>query len=1175
MLHKSSGLFRGRLALDGEIKNLFITGWHGPAWACSIAEAVEACNRRPILVVVKDQARANRAVSELSLFSPCPVLNYPCHENMPFVPLFPDMDTVSKRISALYALAINEEPVIVVAPVQALFEATVPWEFLNEHIELLAVGGEVERESFVEWLIRAGYERTRLVKARGEFAVKGGIIDIFPPDTPNPVRLDFFGDELEGMRYFDSATQRSFEDVEELVLLPANEVLLFPSLVESAKGRLVEAASRYGWAAGEVYNIMDNLDSLRLVENQRALLPLFYENPAFLFQYMPEGSLVAFVDANEVRTAQKEVAESLHSSYREAREAGKVLFPVERFFMPEDEISSRLGQQFRVWIFSDFTSGGGKLPLPFDMDGDAMEQAFLGAAAPQIPFPVISRGKAEQLLGDQMDALRELLSAGDDVTLAVPIGRRAERLLKLLEHYGVVKHGEQVVQVSPPLLGAARGHGLSIAIADLETGFSCAGDGFHLISECDLLGIPARKPAKKKGRSGTKTSHLTFEELAEGDFIVHRDHGIGIYRGLVHMEAGGVPGEYLVLEYRGGDKLYLPVDRLGLVQKYLGIEGRSPRLDKLGGGSWQLVKKKIKKAIWEIAHELVDLYALRKVRQGHAFSPPSAMYRQFEAAFPFSETPDQAKAIEEILDDMMSPRPMDRLLCGDVGYGKTEVAMRAAFKAVEDGKQVAVLVPTTLLAEQHERTFRKRFDNFPVTIASLSRMKSGRQQAEVLKALREGRIDILIGTHRLLQRDVRFKELGLMIIDEEHRFGVRHKEQLKKMRQEVDCLTLTATPIPRTLQLSLLGIRDLSTIDTPPEDRIPVKTYLAELDDTLVRAAIKRELARGGQVFFIHNRVKGIERVADHIRSLVSGAEVAVAHGQMNPAELEMIMINFVRGDIDVLVCTTIVESGLDIPTANTVIINRADMLGLADIYQLRGRVGRSGEQAYAYFLVPRLDSLGKDALKRLKAVVETSVAGGGFKLAMKDLQIRGAGNILGVSQSGQIADVGYELYLDLLKSAVEELKGMPVEEMVEPEVNLAIPAYIPDSYIEHVEERLAAYRLISKADQQEAAEILEDLEDRFGPVPQEVKNLFELAEIKRVMRCVNGIRLDISRKRDGGGQLFVTFGDKGPANAEKVIKLATSHTHFKILPDERLVISLQKGQDGVAFVKSMLEKLK
>ncbi len=1159
---------------EGKIRDLIITDWYGPSWACAVSEAA-ASGTSPVLVVVPDLERAEKAISELSLFSSCKSLLFPCHEVMPFVPLFPDTEVVAKKITALYALATAQEPLLIVTPVQALFEATMPWDALNKHLELLATGEQIEREALVDWLIRAGYERTRIVQVRGEFAVKGGILDLYPPDTPFPVRLDFFGDELEHMRFFDPVSQRSFKDINELVLLPANEVLLFPDLLETAKGRLVEAASRYGWAAGDVYKIMDNLDSLRLVEDQRSLLPLFYSKPVFLTDYLPQGSLAVFLDVEEVAASERLFLEAAQNSYDEARETGKVLFPVEHFFADRKALANRVRERSALWSFSTGNTVVEHHKVnPLGLAGNTFAPCSLETVPAQIPMPIVARTKTEQLLGDQMDALRGLADKGGQILLVLPTLRQMDRMSKLLEHYGVVESRDEVSELNGPLIGNLGKAGLFMKQGVLETGFSYPSGNLHVIAESDILGISASRTSKRARPTRNRVSELTFEELAEGDFVVHRDHGIAIYRGLVRMEAGGVPGEYLLLEYRGGDKLYLPVDRLALVQKYLGIEGRSPKLDKLGGGSWHLVKKKIKRAIWEIAHELVDLYALRKVRKGYAFSEPGLMYRQFEAAFPYSETHDQAKAIREILQDMTSPRPMDRLLCGDVGYGKTEVAMRAAFKAVEDGKQVAVLVPTTLLAEQHERTFKRRFTNFPVNVASLSRMKSRGEQTRILKDVREGKVDILIGTHRLLQKDVRFKDLGLMIVDEEHRFGVRHKEQLKKMRREVDCLALTATPIPRTLQLSLLGIRDLSVIDTPPEDRLPVKTYLAEFDDTLIRAAIEKELARSGQVFFIHNRIKGIERIADHLRSLVKEAKIAVAHGQMSPQELEAIMVDFVRGEIDVLVCTTIVESGLDIPTANTVIINRADMLGLADIYQLRGRVGRAGEQAYAYFLVPKLDSLGRDAFKRLKAVVETSVAGGGFKLAMKDLQIRGAGNILGVSQSGQIADVGYELYLDLLKTAVDELKGLPTEEVIEPEVSLGIPAYIPDDYIGHVEDRLAMYRMISKADQEEAESLLAELEDRYGPAPEEVKNLFGLADIKRVLRAINGVRLDISRKKGGGAKLFLTFGEKGPSNAENVINLVASHGQFQLLPDERLVISLQKGQDDLMFIKNMLEKM-
>jgi len=738
-------------------------------------------------------------------------------------------------------------------------------------------------------------------------------------------------------------------------------------------------------------------------------------------------------------------------------------------------------------------------------------------------------------------------------------------MAELLGQYGITT----TITPAPFRHGQESAPGVLLFDHPLSAGFDLPEEKIHWLSENELFG-EQRLGARKKGQQPIGEAMVRFDELAIGDFIVHRDHGIGIYRGLVTLELNGLPNDFLLIEYKDADKLYVPVDQLAAVSKYKGINDREPSLDKLGGKAWQTTQQKVKKAVWQVAQDLLNLYARRQLAKGYAFSQPDELFHELEESFPFDETPGQLKAITEVLDDLTSERPMDRLVCGDVGYGKTEVAIRAAFKAVEDNRQVAVLVPTTVLAEQHSATFRERLRGFPLRIESLNRFRPPATQKKIISALAAGQIDIIIGTHRLLSKDVVFQKLGLLIIDEEHRFGVVHKEKLKKLRTQVDVLTLTATPIPRTLQLSLLGVRDLSVISSPPAHRRTVKTFIARHDDLVIKEAVTHELARGGQVFLVHNRVQSIHDIARKVSLLVPEAKVAVAHGQMASKPLEEIMIRFVRREVNVLVCTTIIESGLDIPNANTIIITRADRLGLAEIYQLRGRVGRASEQAYAYLLVPSLDGLSKDAQQRLRALMDYNDLGGGFKLAMSDLQIRGGGNILGESQSGTIAAVGYDLYLDLLQKTVLDLKrraqqGEEVitEEEVEPEINLRLSAYIPAFYIGDTDQRYIAYRRLTSAENEEAlADFRAELEDRYGPLPVETDNLLAVIDLKRYLR-----QYKIAKFEQGPKALVFTFHPKTPVTPERILGLiAKQPDTLRFTPDQKLLVPAEALTDAAAI---------
>jgi transcription-repair coupling factor (superfamily II helicase) len=745
-----------------------------------------------------------------------------------------------------------------------------------------------------------------------------------------------------------------------------------------------------------------------------------------------------------------------------------------------------------------------------------------------------------QVLTEKLDAW---LADRWAVYVATYTPGQARRMAELLEERGI----ETVMRDRVPEDPSAHSGYVNIVVGHLRSGFRLPADSVAIITEEEIFGRKGRAGEARKARP---TALSNFEDLRKGNYVVHVDYGIGVYQGLVRLEGEGVENDYLLLRYEDNDKLYVPVDRLDLVNKYVGVGDQAPKLDRLGGAAWGRAKRKAKRAAERVARELVEIYAARKAFPGFAFGVPDAYYREFEAAFEYEETSDQSDAIGVVLNDMQRPKPMDRLICGDVGYGKTEVAMRAAFKAVVDGKQVAVLVPTTVLAQQHHVTFTRRFEGHPVVIDVLSRFKSPAQQQDTLAQLRQGKVDIIIGTHRLLQRDVEFRDLGLLVVDEEHRFGVTHKEKLKEMRKLVDCLTLTATPIPRTLQLSLTGIRDLSLITMPPPNRQSIATYIISFDAGVIRDAITREIQRGGQIFYVHNRVKDIERVADTVRDLVPEVRVEVAHGQMTERGLENVMVQFVQGTVDVLVCTSIIESGLDIPNANTIIIDGAERFGLADLYQIRGRVGRSAQKAYAYLVVPPRHKLSRDALRRMRAIQELRELGSGFRLAMRDLEIRGAGNLLGHVQSGHINDVGFELYEDLLKEAMQELKGEEVTARAVTELRLPVEAYIPADYIEDDTQRLLCYKRLSLVDDEAALEaIREELEDRYGPAPPQCVNLLDVIR-GRVWLSPLAVR----RFEFRDSVAIVTFFDGAGLSSDRMVNLVEQgQGKYRLTPDMQL----------------------
>jgi transcription-repair coupling factor (superfamily II helicase) len=756
---------------------------------------------------------------------------------------------------------------------------------------------------------------------------------------------------------------------------------------------------------------------------------------------------------------------------------------------------------------------------------------------------------------------------GESVYVVAPTRSEANRLKELLAHYEL---HFAMPRGGLPLESAGEKPPQAILVGNLTQGFRLPDDRLNVVTADEIFGT---RKVQTFGAKRSAAGHFitSLSELKQDDTIVHLDHGIGIYRGLKFLKVAGTEGEYLHLEYEGGDRLYLPVDRINLVQKYIGGEDARPALDKLGGATWEKVKAKTRKSVMEMAHELVQIYAAREVHEGQTLAPPEHVYQEFEASFEFEETPDQEKAIQDALKDLSARKPMDRLICGDVGYGKTEVALRAAFVAVMSGKQVAVLAPTTILVEQHAETFRRRFRNYPVRIETLSRFSTSKENRQVVQDIAKGIVDITIGTHRLLQKDIVFRDLGLVIIDEEHRFGVAQKERLRKLRATAHVMSLTATPIPRTLHMALVGIRDLSVIETPPLDRLAVRTSVIRYDEGVIREAVLREIERGGQVFFLHNRVETIERMARRIAELVPEAKVELAHGQMQPRELEKVMTDFAENRAQVLVCSAIIESGLDFPNANTIIINRADRFGLAQLYQLRGRVGRSARRAYAYLMIPGETLITRDAERRLRALQQVDELGGGFKLAVEDLEIRGAGNLLGREQSGQIAAVGFELYTEMMQKAVSELKGQPVRPEVEPEIRLGIPAYFPDDYVPDANQRLLFYkRLASLRDEPELAEIKEEMRDRFGAFSEPVENLFRVMDLRRILK-----EYLVEQITYNDGRVSLLFHRESPVNVERLVALVGKNGgKLRLSPEGRLSFS-PKSEAWEEVIPEVIEFLR
>ncbi|MBU0673547.1 MAG: transcription-repair coupling factor [Proteobacteria bacterium] len=1172
-----------------------VSGLRGSGPSYLAARLADAC-RRSLALIVPNEEQAAILEQDLALFSPFPVYLYPGYDIPPYTPLSPDPATVARRLATLYQVFTTTSPSIVVIPAEALLRRVIPKDKLSRLAELVIAGEETDQAELIFRLTQAGYEHVSLVQNAGEFSHRGGILDIFPPyvntsSAPGadpsweqgPVRLDFFGDTVESIRMFDPISQRSLATIEELTILPVSDIL-YTEVSGNEKNSPVSRSRQYAenlqwnrYAAKELNE--------RLVTGQRFpgiefFLPLFHEQTSTPLDFLSPDTILVLLNPPEITESLDLAWERIRVNYEESLKSKTVALPPDELFLNGSSLLLEINKHPRLLIH-DFPETGTADPeeplsdsfcLTIPTSADHLFHLPFGTHTllrQELELERRSRGLLAPLAGK----IANWLDHGEQVLMTCRSKRHSAQIIEFLE-----QHQLTCTRVSCPITTKTFEQSAgSLLISDdpITRGFDFPEEGLHVLSEAELFG--EKKLTKRRSGNLPTTESITFAELTSGDVVVHQTHGLGTYEGLVTMTINDVVGDYLQLTYLNGDKLYVPIDRLNIVHKYQGLSDQQPRLDKLGGTSWASAKEKVKEAVWKVAQELLDLYARRQLITGHCFSGPDQMYHELEESFPYDETPGQLKAINEVIDDLTSEKVMDRLVCGDVGYGKTEVAIRAAFKVLTDSRQVVILVPTTVLAEQHAATFRERLEGFPVRVESLNRFKSRAEQKATLKGLADGSVDLVIGTHRLLSKDIILKNLGLLIIDEEHRFGVKDKEKIKRMRTGVDVLTLTATPIPRTLQMSLLGIRDLSVISSPPRHRRSVKTFVAKLDDLVIKEAIIRELQRNGQVFVVHNRVNSIHEMAHRIQKLRPEARVAVAHGQMPGSVLEEIMVNFVNHQIDVLVCTTIIESGLDIPNANTIIITRADRLGLAEIYQLRGRVGRSTEQAYAYLLVPSLEGLSRDAQRRLRALMDYNELGGGFKLAMSDLQIRGGGNILGESQSGNIAAVGYDLYLELLQKTVDDLKqragdgeALTRADDVEPEINFKISAMIPAGYIRDTDQRYIAYRRITSCrTEDELDDIKEELRDRYGPLPEETAHLLVIISLKTELK-----HLAISKLDQGDNIIVLSFAEKTPLQPEKLLELIkTSPRVLRLTPDSRLVVTT-KSKDPLSLLQETKKTL-
>jgi transcription-repair coupling factor (superfamily II helicase) len=1126
----------------------------------AVGAALAQADDHPLLYVTADEETAEARAADLAFFlphpaasddalAPPPVLELPAPDSSPYAEMQPDRRTTLRRMAALFRLSQGFAPKIVVASAAALFRRVVPRAPFEALCEMIAVKSTLNRDATIAALLRAGFSRASVVEDAGTFAVRGAVIDLYPPVYRHPIRIELFGDEVESIRLYDGATQRTLRELDAVYFHPVRETV--PTAGADPRSKILAAVDAAVYPSSKTRRLLEQIDEGETFFGIEALAPAFHARMVPFFDYLPAG-LCVVEDPEAVIEEARRQASRLREAGAARLAEHRLALPAGDFVLLEDEAAAALASRRRLELRSVEIAR-------FDPPADAPPRVHVESEGHTTLRADLQRARADGAgkggdidIGKPLrDKVRWWLDAGHRVRIVAPNRTHAERLVALLRALGLAAEVGRA-GTGDDLFSDGSGPRLAVLSGSLRRGFVLPADRLVIVSEEEIFGARALREARP-----TKVPALgDLGEIAEGDAAVHDEQ------------------DFLHLEYDGGS-VYVPVYRIGLVHRYAGGEAAEIKLDKLGARTWQEKRRRVSAEARKIAEELMQLYAQRAALAGHAFPGPDPIFRAFEETFPFEETPDQQRAIETVLADMQNGVPMDRLICGDVGYGKTEVALRASLLAVLGGKQVAVLAPTTVLAEQHFVTFSDRFGDFPVRMAVLSRFRSKAEQQKTIAALAEGKLDVVVGTHRLLSRDVRFRDLGLLVVDEEQRFGVTHKERLKELRTQVDVLTLTATPIPRTLQMAMGGLREISIIATPPADRLAIRTFVCRFDRDLLSEAIRRELARGGQLFFVHNRIEDIGEWAERVREISpEGTRIAIGHGQMAEGQLENVMVDFVDGRYDVLVCTTIIESGLDIPRANTMIVNHADRFGLAQLYQLRGRIGRSRERAFCYLVVPEETRITPEAKQRLAVLQRFTELGAGFQVATHDLEIRGAGEMLGERQHGAVAAVGFDTYARILEEAVAELKGEPIKSEQDPEISVDVPAFLPDDYVPDTGQRLDFYRRFAQArDEDDVRATLAELEDRYGQLPEEAILLGEVMIDKTLVRRLGALGYEL-----GPARFTLSLGADTPLDPAKVMKLVSGKgSRYKLTPDMRLAYNFDEAEkrNHLAAARAHLTQLR
>lgn len=1076
---------------------------------------------RSIVIVTNNDVEARKIYEDLSFYT-LDVHYLPAKEVV-----FYNIEAISgdlrwARLKVIKEI-LNDKKKIIVTSVESFLSLYTPIELYKNHSFTLSLNEEIELKTIAQNLIECGYERMEVVEGKGEFSIRGGILDVYPPHHNNPFRIEFFGEEIESIRSFNSESQRSIEQVTSIDIFPAKEIILNEEIIENTIKVLNDELNKYqenGIKDKEVLSkitkiVKDNSERLKETwgfETIDSYINFIFNKPATLFDYL-DDYLFIMDEPDRCKGKINSTIYEFQENYKSFLQRGDILPSQSKLILDENTVYNAIKSNDLIVLNALEKRDSFITPVEDISFDEVVYNSY--------------QGKLELLISE----INEKKEKGFKTLILAGTRPRGERLVKTLRE-------NSIESVYKDIVDEIQDGEVVITFGNQAKGFEFKGLNLSVISDKEVFGESKRKKQKPTKKQKGTAKIKSFGELKPGDYVVHVNSGIGVYKGIKQINVSGNKRDYLDIEYLKGDKLYVPVEQLDLVQKYIGSEGKAPKVSKLGGTEWQKAKAKVRKSINEIAQDLVKLYAARSTLKGYKFSKDTQWQRQFEDEFPYEETPDQLTSLEEIKLDMESDKVMDRLLCGDVGYGKTEVAIRAGFKSVMDGKQVAFLVPTTILAEQHYKNLLRRFSGFPIKIDVISRFKSKKEQTQTLKELKEGNIDILIGTHRLVSKDIEFKDLGLLIVDEEQRFGVTQKEKIKNLKKNVDVLTLSATPIPRTLHMSLTGVRDISVIETPPEERYPIQTYVVEQNDQLIRDAILREINRDGQVFFVYNRVESIEAMASYVKELVPECNITIIHGQMTERQLEKQLLEFMNKETNVLVCTSIIETGIDMPNVNTLIVHDSDKMGLSQLYQLRGRVGRSNKVAYAYFVYQKDKILTEVAEKRLKALKDFTELGSGFKIAMRDLEIRGAGNMMGSSQHGHMSNVGYDLYCRMLEDTIKLIKGEIDMEPVETVVDIKVDAFIPSEYIENEIQKIEVYKKIAAIENVEDYQyVKEELEDRYSTIPKSVYNLMDIAYIKSKAKSLN-----IEEIKEKGNEIIFEFQNRERTNKELFVELLKSH---------------------------------